>query len=66
MSTDVLLDVTPGLTLCRVDGVWTYVSRMNLPSDQVVATLREQARRLESRADLLLEAAAFLEGKDSP
>lgn len=59
-DTDIMVDVRDGLVVFRVAGVWQFTSRSNQTVEAVVKELRNQAARLEARAGLLREAAAFL------
>jgi hypothetical protein len=64
-DTDIMVDVRDGLVVFRVAGVWQFTSRSNQTADAVVKELQNQAVRLESRAGLLREAAAYLRAEPS-
>ena len=60
-DSDILVDVRDGLVVMRLGGVWQFTSRSNQAPAAVIKELQTQAARLETRAGLLREAAAFIQ-----
>lgn len=60
-DSDILVDVRDGLVVMRLGGVWQFTSRSNQSPAAVTKELQTQAARLEARAGLLREAAAFIQ-----
>lgn len=59
-ASDVMVDVTPRVTVYRAEGVWRWRAEPATTQEDVARELEFQLRRLETRAAYLREALRAL------